>query len=306
MVYDNRDPKQRELCLRDATGQFVRLSEDGATRRTQGCPILAADTPFWRYTRDGAAFRMTAAGSGGKQGERRLVDGRFTDEVVIGPPVAGSKDDRRVILVPTTAGVMSWSADGRTIDMHAPPFQGKPETPRLLTWAEGQPPAYVADGTLYSLEVDEKPRGAWTARIPPTGVFERFGSGPGPLLWLDWSDNARRHHTIVDPRNNSVSHDEVPVDARKLPAYFRRAMMYQAHDGLIRLRLRDKVIQAYAGTDGWPIAEVDDSFQLLGGAVAGTRAVLVGPHHLIELNMDKIARAVYSGEKPKPPAAPKR
>jgi hypothetical protein len=305
MLHDNRDPKQRELCLRDATGQFARLSEDGATRRTQGCAVLAADTPFWRYTRDGATFRITAGGSAGRPGERRLIDGRFSDEVVIGPPVTGSKNDQPVTLVPTTAGVMWWNADGRPIDMQAPPFQGKPETPRLLNWVAGQPPAYVADGTLYSLEVDEKPRAAWTARLPQTGVFEKLGSGPGPLLWLDWSDNSRRHHTIVDPRNNSLSHDEFPIDARRLPAYFRRAMIYQAHDGLIRLRLRDKVIQAYAGADGWPIAEVDDSFQLLGGASHGTRAILIGPRYLLELNMDVIARAVYSGEKPRPPGSTK-
>jgi hypothetical protein len=219
------------------------------------------------------------------------------------------KNGRSLTVVPTTAGVMWWDGSGRTVDMQAPPFQGKPEVPRLLQWVAGNSPAYVADGTLYSLEVDEKPLAAWTARLPENGVFERLGGGPDPLLWFDWSNNGRRHHSIVDPRNNSVSHDELPVDARRVPAYFRRAMSQQGHDGLIRLRLRQNVIQAYAGSDGWPIVEVDDSFQLLAGVARGTRAILIGPHHLIELNMDLIARAVYSGEAPpdpKSPAAPKK
>jgi hypothetical protein len=30
----------------------------------------------------------------------------------------------------------------------------------------------------------------------------------------DWSEDGRRHHTVVDPRNNSVSHDDIPIDAR--------------------------------------------------------------------------------------------
>src|SRR5262249_25095953 len=149
---------------------------------------------------------------------------------------------------------------------------------------------YLADGTLYALEVDDKPRAAWTARLSqPNGTFERLGEGPGQLLWADWSADGRRHHTVIDPRNNTVSHDDIPIDARRLPAYFRRAMTDESHDGLIRLRLRDNVIRAYAGSDGWPLAEVDDSFQFLAGVARGTRAILVGPRHLLELNMDAIA-----------------
>jgi hypothetical protein len=138
-------------------------------------------------------------------------------------------------------------------------------------------------------------------RLPPNAVFERLGSGPGPLLSIDWSEDGRRHHTVVDPRNNSVSHDDIPIDARKIPAYFQRAMTAPSYDGLIRLRLRDRVVSAYAASEGWPIVETDDSFQLLAGVSRGTRAILVGPHHLIELNMERIARAVYSGASP--PAA---
>ena len=135
-------------------------------------------------------------------------------------------------------------------DMHAPPFQGKPDVPRLLQWTAGGSPAYVADGTLYSLEDDDKPRGSWTVRLPPKAIFERLGSGPGPLLSIDWSEDGRRHHTVVDPRNSSVSHDDIPIDARRIPAYFQRAMTEQSHDGLIRLRLRDHVVSAYAGERG--------------------------------------------------------
>jgi hypothetical protein len=202
--------------------------------------------------------------------------------------------------------VLWWNEEGRAADMHAPPFQGKPDVPRLLQWTAGGPAAYVADGTLYSLEQDDKPHGSWTVRLPPKAIFERLASGPGPLLSIDWSDGGRRHHTIIDPRNSSVSHDDIPVDARKIPAYFQRTLTEQSQDGLIRLRLRDRIVSAYAGSEGWPIVEVDDSFQLLAGVSHGTRAILVGPRHLIELNMERIARAVYSGTPPPTPAAEKK
>ena len=78
-------------------------------------------------------------------------------------------------------------------------------------------------------------------------------------------------------------------------------MTEQSQDGLIRLRLRDHVISACATGEGWPIVETDDSFQLLAGVSHGTRAILVGPRHLIELNMERIARAVYSGSSPPAP-----
>ena len=306
-LYANRDPDVPELCLQGVDGQFARLSPHGATRRTQGCPVLAARSGFWRYTRDGSAFRVLPTTGAARAGERRLVDGRFTDEVITGAPVTGTKNRRSFTLVPTSAGVMWWDEAGRAADMHAPPFQGKPDVPRLLQWTAGGSAAYVADGTLYSLEHDDKPRGSWTVRLPPKAIFERLGNGPGPLLSIDWSEDGRRHHTVVDPRNSSVSHDDIPIDARKIPAYFQRAMTEQSHDGLIRLRLRDHIVSAYARSEGWPIVEVDDSFQLLAGVSRGTRAILVGPRHLIELNMERIARAVYSGESPPaPPAAEKK
>src|SRR5262245_32119870 len=102
-------------------------------------------------------------------------------------------------------------------------------------------------------------------------------SGPGPLLSIDWSEDSRRHHTVVDPRNGAVSHDDIPIDARGIPAYFQRAMTEYSHDGLIRLRLRDHVVSAYAtspsialrASEGWPIVETDDSFQLLAGVSRG-------------------------------------
>jgi hypothetical protein len=301
-LFNNRDPDEPELCLQGADGQFARLAPNGTDRRTQGCPVLAARTGFWRYTRDGSTLRMLPEAGAARPGERRLVDGRFTDDVITGAPVTGTKDRRSFTLVPTSAAVMWWDAAGRVADMHAPPFQAKPDVPRLLQWTAGGSPAYVADGTLYSLENDDKPRGSWTVRLPPKAVFERLGSGPGPLLSIDWSDDGRRHHTVVDPRNGSVSHDDIPIDARKIPAYFQRAMTTPSQDGLIRLRLRDGIVSAYAASEGWPIVQTDDSFQLLAGVSRGTRAILVGPNHLIELNMERIARAVYSGGSPPAPA----
>ena len=303
-LYANGNPDEPELCLQDVDGQFARLSPNGAIRRTQGCPVLVARTGFWRYMRDGSALRVLPAASAARPGERRLVDGRFTDEVITGAPVTGTRDRRPFTLVPTSAGVIGWDGAGRVADIYAPPFQGKPDVPRLLQWTDGGSPAYVADGTLYSLENDDKPRGSWTVRLPPKAVFERLGSGPGPLLSIDWSEDSRRHHTVVDPRNSSVSHDDIPIDARKIPAYFQRAMTAQSNDGLIRLRLRDHFVSAYAASEGWPIVEIDDSFQLLAGISRGTRAILVGPHHLIEFNMERIARAVYSGKPPPAPPAP--
>jgi hypothetical protein len=300
-LYGNHDPDQPELCLQSADGLFARLSPTGASRRTQGCPVLAARTAFWRYTRDGSTLRVLAAASAARPGERRLVDGRFTDEVITGPPVTGSRNGRPFTLVPTSAAVMWWDGAGQAADMHAPPFQGKPDVPRLLQWTAGSSPAYLADGTLYSLEEDGKPRASWTVRVPPGAVFERLANGPGPLLSIDWSNDGRRHHTVVDPRNRSIAHDDVPIDARRIPAYFQRAMVEVSRDGLIRLRLRDHVVSAYATSEGWPILQADDSFQLLAGVSYGTRAILVGPRHLIEVNMERVARAVYSGASPPPP-----
>ena len=72
-LYVNRDPDEPELCLQGVDGQFARLSPDGASRRTQGCPVLAARTGFWRYTRDGSTLRVLPAAGAARPGERRLA-----------------------------------------------------------------------------------------------------------------------------------------------------------------------------------------------------------------------------------------
>ena len=206
--------------------------------------------------------------------------------------------------MPTTAAVISCDAAGEFSDMHAPLFQGKPDVPRLLQWTTGGSPVYVADGTLYSLEDDEKPRGSWTVRLPPKATFERLASGPGPLLSIDWSADGRRHHSVVDPRNGSISHDDLPIDARTIPAYFQlgddRAVARRADPaaaprpcrvglcgerGLADRRGR-RFVPAPGGDGVW---HARDSGR---------------PRHLIEVNMERVARAVYPGQSP--PTVPRR
>ena len=63
-------------------------------------------------------------------------------------------------------------------------------------------------------------------------------------------------------------------------------------------------MSACAASEGWPIVGADESFQLLAGMAYGTRAILVGPRHLIEINMERVARAVHSGQSPPPVPRP--
>jgi hypothetical protein len=156
--------------------------------RTRSDPAVVSSLTIQPGGSSPAVHQQWPAGAA-RPGERRLVDGRFTDEVITGAPVTGTKNRRSFTLVPTSAAVMWWGATGHVADMHAPPFQGKLDVPRLLQWTPGGSPAYVADGTLYSLENDEKPSGSWTVRLPPKAVFEHLpssdqsmeSSGPGPL-----------------------------------------------------------------------------------------------------------------------------
>src|SRR5262249_23758630 len=128
-LYGNRDPDEPELCLQGLDGQLARLPPNGATRRTQGCPVLAARPGFWRYTRDGSTLRVLPAAGAARPGERRLVDGRFTDEVITGAPVTGTKNGRSLTLVPTAAAVMWGGGPPHPVDMHAPPLPREPPLP---------------------------------------------------------------------------------------------------------------------------------------------------------------------------------
>ena len=63
--------------------------------------------------------------------------GKITDDVITGAPVSGMRNGRLIALVPTAAGLMWWDAARQVVDMHAPPFQAKPDVPRLLHWPAG-------------------------------------------------------------------------------------------------------------------------------------------------------------------------
>jgi hypothetical protein len=294
-VQSNRDPVQAALCLKDQAGDFVRLAPGGATARMQGCPVWAADAGFWRYLQDGATFSIVPRSQVSRAGERRLQDGRFSDEVVIGAPVGGVRDASVYTLVPTMAGVMSFDARGRTVDMRAPPFRGEGAPPRTLQWLSGRTPAYLSEGALYDLQTDEPRNAAWTfSTLPSGGTVEKLGGGPDRLLWADWSFTGRRHHIAIDPDSGSVLVDEFPIDGRTLYAYLRRGLGYAQQDAWVRLRLKSGRIEAFSGAPGDPLVmPLDGSFQMLAGVPRRSRTILVGPHEILELNMERIARHVY-------------
>jgi hypothetical protein len=293
-VQSNLDPLQPALCLKQETGEYVRLSINGVSARMRGCPVIAAETGFWRYAQDGAAFSISPKSPVSRAGERRLQDGRFSDEVVLGVPVSGTKDAAVYTLIPTAAGVMWLDARAKTVDMHAAPFRGESGPPRTLQWIPGGTPAYLSESALYDLSSDEPRKAAWTLRLPSGAIVEKLGSGPDRLLWADWSHAGRRHHLAIDPESGSALADELPVDGRGLYAYLRRGVSLAQQDAWVRLRLRSGRIEAYSGSPGEPLVmPVDPSFQLLAGVPRKSRTILIGPQELLELNMERIARHVY-------------
>jgi hypothetical protein len=293
-VHSNRDPLQPALCLKQQTGEFVRLSANGASVRMRGCPVVAAEAGFWRYAQDGGAFSISPRWQVSRAGERRLQDGRFSDEVVLGVPVSGTKDAAVYTLIPTAAGVMWLDPRARTVDMRAAPFRGEGAPPRTLQWSPGGTPAYLSESALYDLYSDEPRKAAWTLRLPSGAVVEKLGSGPDRLLWADWSHAGRRHHMAIDPESGSALADELPVDGRGLYAYLRRGVGLAQQDAWVRLRLRSGRIEAYSGSPGEPLVmPVDPSFQMLAGVPRKSRTILIGPQEILELNMERIARYVY-------------
>jgi hypothetical protein len=288
-LHSDGDTKAPHLCLEQRGGEFIRLAADGSSEKTRGCATLLGRDRFWRYAIDGTTISGVPDGRTIRPGARRLSDGRFTDDVIVGPLVAvpGS----RHVLVPTLAGIMRFSDVPMPIDMVAPPFGAQATTPAALHVRPKDEVLYVAGDGFHDMTGTRIRPDPWTLKLPKGIEPERIESGPERLIRVEWTQSGERHHDVIDPdRPVAQSRDVLAFDARNLRAHRRRIDPRQ--DGWLRVIMQPESSPVVPSTMPTARIAVPASFGPLEGIAWKGLGVVVGRRDLMELNLERVSQRV--------------
>lgn len=290
-VHLGRDAGEAVLCLRTAGGGFVRLratpdqtlTEDRATQ----CAELQAAESIWQYEVEQGRLAIRAPDSRGGVGQRLLQEGRFNDDIIVGLPLTGVASDvldTAFYLVPTSAGVVRWSAGLQAEQLYAGQFRGLPPatSPTVVTMIEHQP-AYLGEVGLHWLEGTRDAVAGLAALAPEGAEVLAIDNGPPGLRRVRWQDGAGRHWSYVAAEGRR-SDNLLPVDVTALSRYRQRQAAWDV-PGWVEVAVGSGAAQLLFGGRAMELPLPDD-FVPVETLLADDRALLIGRQALLEINLE--------------------
>ncbi len=155
---------------------------------------------LWRFdtqTTDKQQLRISAIRSEGGIALRKLEQGRFTDDIVIGPPATGSDEQGMYYLLPTKAGIFRLSGvQLKPIIAYAPPYlENSKEMPTAVWFDTPTTPVFAVKGQAVELYGNRKPMSKYDINLPPNAKLTSTVWGPDDLLRYNWKagDSGNRY-----------------------------------------------------------------------------------------------------------------
>ncbi len=189
------------LCLRNTAGDYTRLKLSGGIEQAERCPEYLADDGFWQYSRSDSVVSISAEERGvGGSGGRRLQQGRFTDDMVVGLPLTGLDGEAAVYWIPTRAGVLQLDQSLAYQAIHLPPFAGLPAdaSPSALVTLDTLAPAYLGSDALYTLGPPRSPAGRLPQPVDSPDSRLELTGGPGTTLLLQGTAESQAAWCYLD------------------------------------------------------------------------------------------------------------
>lgn len=272
-----RSGGQEYLCLRRPTGEYIRLRAGEPPETVAQCPIYMGDDGFWAYERTDAGLEIATPGT---VGQRALVAGRFTDDIVRGLPVTGQDDDGVVYLLPTAAGILQLDPRLRNSSLQSPPFAppAGDTVPDKLFLREDGTLAYVVENEIYA-------GGNLLGQIAIPNEAELLSLRPGPqdFIRLDWEQSGQRGWTLVRPDDFvPLMNNDLPLDVSQFDPIVRRELS----DRWLQLGFSREGVAARLGDR--PPYRVPIFADVLTPAIHGDRLFVIGRRSLTEVNLERL------------------
>jgi hypothetical protein len=210
------------MGLRIPGDGFTRLKEGKVTGRTEQFYQYRCSDGFWQYMtgagEDELGLVIEAVTSGRRESEalaagvavRRLQEGRFTDDRVLGYPVGGEDQRGLYYLLPTAAGALRMDAAMTPTGIY--PLETltlqQGSAPSVLfidyrTDPNRSRPLYLGKNGLYPLEQvpgsDSVPLFKPKKHVPPDAVIIGLEEGPQDFIRILWQKDNRQGWTLVNP-----------------------------------------------------------------------------------------------------------
>ncbi|MCB0121847.1 MAG: hypothetical protein KDE58_06355, partial [Caldilineaceae bacterium] len=302
--------EQAMLCLQLPVGQSIRLAPKDAHEQLERCPEYLDADALWRYERMEDGLSASAPASIGGVALRTLVNGRFSDDTLVGLPATGADENIPYYLWPTHAGVFRVDHDGNSFtraQIYGPNFPGLPSgsAPRALFLADGEIPAYAGTNYLYSLET-RAPLQTAPFTSPANLLPQEVHDGAYDTVEVRWQGpDEPSWHLLYYPDAEFLLPSVRQVNISTFDKYQQKRIAWHNPEPWIELYFGPQQISARRPGENqhYPI-QLPDEFTLVEPIVADDRLLLVGDHEILEVNLEAAVVGAFTAPEPFATATP--
>lgn len=281
------DDRGKVLALRQREGNTLMVGK-GTPREVQGFSEFLGEDNLWRYfKRDGV---LTVVGRDGL-GQRAMVDGRFTDDIVQGFP----QRDQQHTWIPTRAGVQVLDRKLVPERLLTAPFAGLPDqqAPSVLLRFKGKL-VYAGEDAFHDL-ADPRPAVAGLGIAAPDPYeLERVAAMPDGGYQAQWRHYYRRGFTRLRGKDLvTYPANQLYVHIGNLDDFISHRIAWGNPDPWLAFNFASDPILVTSSGKTLPLF-LPDRFALVNLIHNDKHLYLIGEHHLLQLDLEILARRLYA------------
>lgn len=284
------------LGLRTSGEGYIRLGKQGITGKTETFQQFQASDGFWQYRKDDdgklsvtSLKGISSRGSARGVSQRRLEQGRFSDDIVLGFPVSAADERGTYYLLPTGAGILrldSTLAPSGILAKNALKLEGDNESaPAVLFINSRTQPAqtlYLHRQEFHGLDQPGKTVLELTQHLPEEAVVTAVEEGPQDFIRVRWQASGRQGWTLLEPGSERIE------EANSLYANLKELDSGNA-ESWIRVLLNKQHIECLIHGSAAPFRiELQSPLDLLAAFVNGKSLLVIGKQDLLEINLEKV------------------
>ncbi|MCP4360105.1 MAG: hypothetical protein GY796_19030, partial [Chloroflexi bacterium] len=275
------------LCLRQKDGSFIRFAPDRDVESPENCSEFMTEDSLWRYQQHDGLLTIRVLESEGGDGAREMENGRFSDDIVIGPPATGD-DGALFYLLPTRAGVLRLNENKQRILFFAAPFNGLENNPAVALSAVAQTPLYAGFDALYNL--DSARSSHLSITLPANTLPQALSYGPHGFSQIQWHITRTKQFgwSLLDASAlGTAPANTLPINVSQYGKYIANYEKWGRPPPWLTVQMiSDAVCFLTTAKPAYPI-ELPDNFHLQTMPILyADRLILIGEHDILRLNLE--------------------